>query len=333
MVNVGIIGIGGIGRVHFNCYKNNPAARIAAICDIDERKRIGDWSAISLNIDPSKTPLVDLSGIMPYEKYTDLLANPEIEIVDICLPTPLHAEVTIAALRAGKHVLCEKPMVRYEEQIAQVIDAHHKSGRNLLIGHCLRYWGEYERTAQIIASGEYGRPLYAKLVRTSATPRGAGSWFRDGEASGGTVLDMHIHDIDAVLWWFGKPDQINATGRIIDGLPVLVDASWTYKDGPGVHIHSIWDKNQPPFRFAFHVILENATIDLDSAVGGKLMLYQADKEPVTLECDPTLAYQREIDDFIDAAISKRPITRVTPEASGDAVKAALEEIRQIKAKG
>ena len=120
MINVGLIGIGGMGRMHFNCYKNNPDVRLHAICDVDPAKLRGDWSRISLNLDDTKSELVDLSGIETYARIEDILADSAIDLIDICLPTPLHAEVTIAALRAGKHVLCEKPMAMNEEECAQM---------------------------------------------------------------------------------------------------------------------------------------------------------------------------------------------------------------------
>ena len=147
--------------------------------------------------------------------------------------------------------------------------------------------------------------------------------------SGGVVLDMHIHDIDVALWWFGKPERIAATGLARAGLVTLVDATWIYKDGLLVQIHGAWDDNQTTFKAGFKVILEEATLEMDAAKGGVLQLLVAGAEPKNLEYDPTLAYQREIDDLIDAVATNRPITRVTPEASGLAVSIALDEIRQI----
>ncbi len=107
MIKVGLIGIGGMGRMHFNCYGNNPDAKVVAICDVDPKKLEGDWSSIGLNIDTSKSEKVDLTGIKTYADYNDLINDPDVDLVDITLPTPLHAPVTVAAFAAGKDVFAK----------------------------------------------------------------------------------------------------------------------------------------------------------------------------------------------------------------------------------
>jgi predicted dehydrogenase len=331
MVNVGIIGIGGMGRMHFNCYKNNPNARIVAICDIDEKKRAGDWSSIGLNIDTSKSEAVDLSGIKTYTNAEELIADADVQLVDICLPTPLHAEAAIAALKASKDVLCEKPMALTLDQCAQVEAVYEQTGRKLLIGHCLRYWPQYVKAGEVISGGEYGKPLYARFHRSGDTPIWSwDNWLADGGRSGGAVLDMHIHDVDTALWWFGRPDKIQADGVIIDGLPVRVDATWRYNDGPLVYIHGGWDNNGGPFRMSFEVVLENATVAWDSSKGDKVELRRREGTE-EIEVADTLAYQAEIDDMVAAVSEGRDITRVTPASSRVSVEVALEELRQIAA--
>jgi predicted dehydrogenase len=276
---------------------------------------------------------VDLSGIETYSNYKDLLADPNIQIVDICLPTPLHAGVAIDALRAGKDVLCEKPAVRHASEAEELLGAWKGSGRRLLIGHCLRYWGQYVQAAEIIASGEYGKPLYASFHRSSGTPKWSWeNWLATGPKSGGAILDMHVHDIDAALWWFGSPKQIQASGYLLGDLPALVDATWTYEDGPLVHLHGSWDDNDTPFHYAFKVIMEKGTLEHDSAEGTALRLSRAGRDAIDIEFDSTLAYQAEINDLVDSVARNRPLTRVMPESSILAVQAALEEIRQISLK-
>jgi predicted dehydrogenase len=329
MVNVGIIGIGGMGRMHFNCYNENPNARIVAICDVDERKRVGDWSSIGLNIDTSETAAVDLSGIAVYENAADLINDPNVQLVDICLPTPLHAETTIAALEAGKEVLCEKPMAFTVEQCGEMQAALDKSGNRLMIGHCLRYWPHYVKAAELIQSGEYGNPLYARFHRSGDTPIWSwDGWLADGKRSGGAVLDMHIHDVDTALWWFGKPDSIQADGIIVDELPLKVDSTWRYNNGLLVNLHGGWDNNGGPFLMSFEVVLEKATIAWDSSKGDTVQLRQRDNT-VEITVDETIGYQYEINDMVAAISEGRAIERVTPESSRLSVEVTLEEIRQI----
>jgi predicted dehydrogenase len=335
MIKIGLIGIGAMGRMHFNCYQNNPDAQIHAICDCDEAKLRGDWSSINLNLDDTKSEMVDLSGIKTYSEIEAILADPEIDMIDICLPTPLHAQVTIAALRAGKHVLCEKPMAMHEEDCTQMEVVARETGKQLLIGHCLRYWPEYVMTDAIIRGGEFGRVLSASFHRSSGLPTGSfRNWLATGSQSGGAVLDMHIHDVDTALWWFGEPDELHTDGVIWRDLPLSADSIWRYKDGPLVTLHGSWDPHGGPFRMAFRVTMEHASVLYDSATGAFQLLQASPEGDLSrdLKAPEELAYQKEIDDFVSCLNEGRTITRVTPTSSRLAVVVTRREMEQIAAK-
>lgn len=332
MINVGVIGIGGMGRLHFSCYGNNPQATVVAIADVDPRKLEGDWEKTGINIDTGKAGRVDLSGIKTYPTASELIADAEIELVDICLPTPLHAPTTIAALRGGKHVFCEKPMAMNGEECQAMADAARDAGKQLMIGHCLRYWPQYVKAHELITGGDYGKVLYARFHRSSATPMWSwDDWLRDGERSGGAVLDMHIHDVDTALWWFGQPANINADGYYIGDMPAGVDAIWRYQDGPLVYLHGIWDSNGGPFRMSFRVVMERGTVVWDSSVSPKVQLY-ANGETTEIEVSDMLAYQAEINDFVACVAEGRKMERVTPATSRQSVEAVLTEMSQMRVK-
>ncbi|RYG65739.1 Gfo/Idh/MocA family oxidoreductase [bacterium] len=335
MINVGLIGIGGMGRMHFGCYQNNPDARLMAICDGDPAKLRGDWSGISLNLDDTKSELVDLSGIETYSKVEDILANPEIDMIDICLPTPLHAQIAIAAMRAGKHVFCEKPMAMNDEECAQMEEVQRETGKQLMIGHCLRYWPEYVITDQLIKGGEYGKVISASFHRSSGTPLGSfNNWLATGAQSGGAVLDMHIHDVDTALWWFGTPDSMEVDGVIWRDLPLSSEASWRYKDGPLVTLHGSWDPHGGPFRMAFRVVMEEASVIYDSAtnVFQLLQVTREGDQSRDLKAPEELAYQNEIDDFVACLNEGRVIERVTPATSRLSVVVTRQEMELIAGK-
>ncbi len=208
-MKVGLIGLGAIGRVHFDYWRKSPVGRLVAVSDRDRKKLDGKWTGLEFNIGPQAQEDVDLSVFARYPRPEDLVADPEIEVVDICMPTPLHAPLTIAALRAGKHVFCEKPMSLTAADCAAMEEAAKSSGRHLMIGHCLRFWPQYVKAGEIVQSGEYGRPIYAEFHRASPAPIWSDSdWYMKSEQSGG-VFDMHIHDIDVALWWFGRPQSIS----------------------------------------------------------------------------------------------------------------------------
>jgi predicted dehydrogenase len=335
MIKVGLIGIGAMGRMHFNCYGNNPDAQIVAICDGDPAKLRGDWSGISLNLDDTKSELVDLSGIETYSQVEEILANPDIDLIDICLPTPMHAQITTAAMRAGKHVFCEKPMAMNDQECAQMQAVQAETGKQLMIGHCLRYWPEYVVTDELIRGGEYGKVISASFHRSSGMPLGSfNNWLATGAQSGGAVLDMHIHDVDTALWWFGQPDSIETDGVIWRDLPLSADATWRYNDGPLVTLHGSWDPNGGPFRMAFRVVMERASVLYDSATNAfqLLQLTREGDHSRDLEVSKDLAYQKEIDDFVACLNEGRSIERVTPESSRLSVVVTRQEMEQIAEK-
>lgn len=326
MINVGLIGIGAMGSTHFACYRNNPGAQLRAICDRSQARLRGDWSDISLNLDPNaEKQMVDLSGVKTYTEFDEMIADSELDLIDICLPTPLHAQMTIAALRAGKHVLCEKPMAMNGEQCAQMEAAMRETGKQLMIGQCLRYWPQYVIAHQHIQGSEWGRVLSAEFHRSADVPGNSfEGWMAQGAQSGGAVLDMHIHDVDAALWWFGAPDSIEAQGVIYRDLPLSCDAIWRYNDGPKVTLHGSWDPNGAPFRMAFRVVMERASIVYDTATGA-FQLWR-DNAAQDLEASDKSAYQAEIDDFIACLSEGRALERVTPAASRLAVEVTRREM-------
>ena len=123
-VKIGIVGLGFMGTTHWGIYKGLKNAKIVALADVDARKRRGDVSAVVGNIgggDNSK-PL-DLGGVKVYDCALALATDPDVDVVDICVPTPDHAEIVCAALAAGKHVFCEKPLCRDAAQMKRIVAA------------------------------------------------------------------------------------------------------------------------------------------------------------------------------------------------------------------
>jgi predicted dehydrogenase len=332
MLKVGLIGLGAIGRVHFDCWRKCAGAQLVAISARDPKKLAGEWAAQEFNLGDQSSDRVDLSGIATYREAGDLIADPNVEAVDICLPTRHHAPLTIAALRAGKHVFCEKPMALTVEECAAMIDAARAADRLLVIGHCLRYWPHYVHVREALTSGVYGSPLHASLFRMSALPKwSADGWLTNPAESGGVILDMHIHDIDIARWWFGEPDRIESNGSARDGLPLSVDALWHYTGGPAVHLHSAWDPNGGDFRHGFTVVFEKATLLYDLASeSGALRLRQNGTES-TIPLPNPAAHQAEIDDFAAQAVHRTRALRIPPGESLAAVRLAIEELRQVAA--
>ncbi|GGG19505.1 Gfo/Idh/MocA family protein [Paenibacillus abyssi] len=203
-IKVGVIGAGSISEVHLQSYKNNPEAEIYAICDLNEARA----REKAFSYDASKV----------FTDYNELLALPEIHAVSICTWNNSHAEIAIAALEAGKHVLVEKPLCKTVEEALRVEEAVKKSGKLLQVGFVRRYAGNTQILKQYIDDSELGEIYYAKAscLRRLGNP---GGWFSDQERSGGgPLIDLGVHMIDICWYLMGKPKVKSVSGNTYNRL-------------------------------------------------------------------------------------------------------------------
>ncbi len=192
MLKVGIAGIGFMGMIHYLAWQKVAGAKVTAISTRDEKKLEGDWRSIKGNFGPPGEQM-DLTRIRCYAELDQLLADPDVDLVDVCLPPHCHSEVTVAALAAGKHVLCEKPIALDSQTADKMIRAGEASGRQLLVAQVLPFMGEFATACKLIAGGKYGRLLGGHFKRIISEP----SWipdFYDPARVGGPMVDLHIHD-------------------------------------------------------------------------------------------------------------------------------------------
>lgn len=271
-VKVGIIGFGFMGTTHYNIYRDHPKAQIVAMADIDPRKRIGDISAVCGNIsggDNSK-PL-DLSRIKTYADGMELIRDPEVDLVDICVPVYLHKQYALAAIAAGKHMLCEKPLARTSADAKEIVAAARKSAKAVMVGMCVRFWPEYAHTASLIMSGKAGKIRSATFKRLSPDINGNGweNWFMKSELSGGAIFDLHLHDTDFIRYVFGMPKTVTAFGvkgiRSDNGIDHVM-ARYDYGDGALITAEGGWDAARgTPFEMSFQIVCDNMTFRLSEA--------------------------------------------------------------------
>ena len=276
VVKVGIIGIGFMGSTHFRIYQGLEKAKITAIADIDPKKISGDWSQIIGNIgDGDNNQPIDLEGINAYENALDLINDPTVDLVDICLPTYLHKEFILAALKAGKHVLSEKPIALNSEEVERILNEAKKTDSFFTTGMCVRYWPEYQHAYETYSSGKLGSVKSATFKRYSGNIDGNAwqNWFMNPKLSGGAILDLHIHDVDIVRYFFGRPRKVTAFAlenhRSKHGIDQVM-ARFDYEDGSLITAEGGWSAaTQVPFEMSFQIICEKGTIHL-SSVGYKI---------------------------------------------------------------
>ena len=325
MIKLGMIGMGGISGCHLGVYKQmTDRINIVACCDKIEERARGKAKDITINI--ATTQSTDL-GATPYVDYRDLLADPEVEVVDICLPTDLHAEVAVAALRAGKHVLSEKPMALTVADCDRMVEAAEQADRVLMVAHCIRFWPEYVALKEMVDSAQYGNVLHAHFTRISGAPIWSSeNWMMTPERSGGVMLDMHIHDVDYIRYLFGNPRQVTVRGREVDGLNLYAIVDYVYDNVDVVTAETGWDYiGGFPFRMTFRVVLENASVEWDAA-RGPMKVYPREGDPYTPELLPGDGYSREISYFLDCVEHGTKPTISTPFESRESIRLLRLEI-------
>ena len=199
-----------MGMIHYLAYQRLRGVKVRAVCETDPVRRGGDWRTIKGNFGPPGE-LMDLSGVAQYADLDAMLADPELDLVDICLPTASHAPAAIRALAAGKHVLCEKPIALKAADGIAMVDAAEKAGRMLMIGHVLPFYPEYRFAYEAIAGGKYGRIKGGHFKRIISDPL----WlprFYDPAVIGGPMLDLHVHDAHFIRLACGMPRTVQCAG-------------------------------------------------------------------------------------------------------------------------
>jgi predicted dehydrogenase len=326
MTRVGIIGLGFMGKMHFRCYKTNKNVKVAAICDIDEKKFTNTGGAAG-NISGAEKPL-DFSGVSFYTDFDKMLKNENLDAVSITLPTYLHCKYTLKALNAGVHTFCEKPMAMTVSDCQKMIDAAKTNRRLLQVGHCIRFWPEYSKLKEIVDSGKYGKVLAATFQRLSLTPTWSwNNWLMDKNKSGGAALDLHIHDSDYVQYLFGMPKEVSARGvKGPSGDYDHVVTSYIYNDSKVVTAEGGWIM-KPGFGFemSFNVMFEKATISYDCTRSPAFRIAPAKGEVIIPKVAKGDGYSIELEHFTKAVSGKSVHQIITPKDSLNSVKLLLAE--------
>lgn len=203
-IKIGIIGTGSISNEHINAYLKNADIELYAFCDISEERL---------------TKMAEKYGVTKtFTDMNEMLKLKEIDAVSICTWNSSHAECTIAALNAGKHVICEKPMATSTKDARAMKAAADKSGKLLMIGFVRRYGNDCELLKEFIDNGYFGDLYYAKAtyLRRKGCP---GGWFGDkARSGGGPLIDLGVHVIDLVRFLMGNPKPVSIYGATFQKL-------------------------------------------------------------------------------------------------------------------
>lgn len=305
-----------MGMVHLKALKNIPNATLVAVASADPVKLTGDLSSIAGNLGGPGEKL-DFTDVAKYTDVMQCIEDPNVDAIDLCLPTNLHAPVTIAALRAGKHVLVEKPMGLDGEECDRMIEEAEKADRILMSAQVLRFFPSYLALRDALPG--LGTLRSAFLRRRCAGPAWA-KWHIDKKSSGGGVFDLVIHDADQCIQHFGLPTHVSATGYENLAAGVDVIEAQLYYDGFTATISGGWHHPKSyPFSMEYTVVGDAGAVEYSSA-GRPTTLYRANGEVEPLVEPEKDGYQAEIEYFLECAASGKQPDYCSPQDSANAVR-------------
>ena len=305
MLKIGMIGMGGISQSHRQAWAQIPGAELAAVCDIRPEKAREAGEA---------------TGARVYTDFDAMLAAEALDALDICLPTYLHADFAVKALNRGLHVVTEKPVSLKRADVARIYDAARANDRRFMVAQVLRFWPEYVALKDAIDSGKYGRLLSGSMSRLGNTPGWSWeNWMRDPARSGLVPYDLHIHDLDFLVYAMGKPMNTvchRARGETQDYFSVVYEYPGCF-----INAEAAWYDCDYPFQAAYRFQFERALMEYR---GGKLTVHLAGGGVETLQeaaggvdnginLPSTDAYLNELKYFADCVLSGEPCDRVRQE--------------------
>ena len=260
-LKIGIVGGGGMGKVHFANWKAIEGAEVVALC---ESAPTGPATAAEW-------------GVPLFTSITDMV-NAGLDVVDICTPTFLHHDMAMEALNLGVDTICEKPIALNYADAKEMLDTAEAKGCRLYIAQVLQFTKEIQALHKLVETEEYGKVLDATFERLSACPRwAAGGWLFDKTKSGLLPFDLHIHDLDVIVSLFGKPKSFvtNSVQGRDKSYPEHLRINYDYGDFH-VNAEAAWYNADSPWTARWRVYFENAVV-INDANG--MIAYQFDKEP------------------------------------------------------
>ncbi len=333
MIRLGLVGMGFMGQQHFTIHQGIDNVEVVAVCDKNPDKIAEVAPSIGGNI--GEATELDLSAQARYLCFEEMLDKEELDCVDLCVPTHLHAELAVGALEAGHHTIVEKPMGRNVEDCDRVIAAAEAAGRMLFVGQCIRFWPEYETLAAMVTNRELGQIVVARFNRWSPPPTWAeDGWLLDPTRSGGALLDLHIHDVDFILSLFGTPPAVLARGAnlVSEGIDKAdhVVTSYLYDDLVCVAEAGWAMPAAVPFEMGFQVLGDGGLLEFSLAKDPMLTFYPTDGAPVMPEVAPGTGYERELAYFVQCMANDEPPTRVTPQSARESVRVVMAEQQSVE---
>ena len=322
MLNIGVIGIGGMGNVHINNIGRIDFAKVSALCDIS----------------PQAQQKAEEIGAALFTDIDQMMAESILDAVCVCTPTFMHDDHIKKVISHGVNVIAEKPLALSLGQAKALFDLAREKNVNIYVAHVIRFWNEYALLRDIIQDERYGKVLDAEFIRLSACPKWVkGGWLFDKEKSGHIPFDLHIHDLDFIISVFGKPEKyaFTSSGNKSKDYKEHYRFTYTYSDKTVV-AQASWYNADIPFKAGYRIYFENAVVEYD---GVSMMAYSFDFEPVQLNAGEkvkvetginvpaTDAYYNELLHFLECVRNSRPSEMILQEELMSVIE-ILEDVNQ-----
>ena len=320
MLKIALIGAGFIGAAHAAACTNSKLLDLKAICDLNEKvgKELAEKHGCSFFTDAEK-----------------MLQECDIDIVLICLPTYLHKQYILLATKYKKHVICEKPITLSMEDMDEILDAVKAAGVKFMVAQVLRFWPEYVAIKEMYDNGDFGEVKMVYANRLAQHPNWT-EWHKDPKNSGGGLFDLHLHDIDVIIHFFGPVDRVYAVSwKTPAGCYNHVATTLSFKNGARAIIEGAYNMTENyPFTMAFRIVGEAKTAEYTMVAGFNLedvssstrdlFVFKDGGSPVRAEIDESVdAYQAELDYFADCVANDKPLKIITPEDSREVLRVML----------
>jgi len=269
MLKVGLIGCGFMGGMHSACYNVIEGVQVTAVADVRAEKA---------------QEIAKLHGAQIFSTGVELIENADVDVIDICLPTYLHTEHAVMAMKKGRNVFLEKPVCLTKEEGELLLKTQKETGAIVQVGQVIRMWDEYMWLKEAADSGKFGKIHSAVFNRLSSYPTWAWEgWLHDGEKSGSAALDMHIHDVDFMRYLMGEPESLTSQAtRDDNGMIEQIFTSFKYADAVA-SVECSWHYPVDfPFTATFRVMFDKATV-VNDANGLNVYYKDGGKEKVEIE--------------------------------------------------
>jgi UDP-N-acetylglucosamine 3-dehydrogenase len=288
---------------------------------------------------PRAAKVAEVVGAEPTTDLEEAVLDPEIDAVDICLPSALHRTWTERALEAGKHVFLEKPIALTAEDADAVVDAAARHGAVLVVGLVLRFWPEYVELQRRVAAGDLGQPRAVSTYRLSP-PIEWNDWMADREQSGGVPVDLLVHDFDQMNWLLGEPRRVFAREPRRGHVQALVE----YDGATGLAEGSVAMPRSYPFSSNIRVLGEEgaaeyafsaAAVEGEGNIGSSdsargLRLTSGDGPPVTVPVESADPWGPVLEYFVDCVEQGRQPERATADQARRALLVSLAANRSLE---